>query len=216
MRKRTSIFWGLALSTAITGMNPSWAMAAGNFESCISSTGNSYQCVASTGYHGTDPYNVNRFSLKAADGTLHSCTSYAAYRLYYSNPYMPAISNFDSAQYWAAEAVARVGATLNTVPKVGDIAWWDASTVPTLGHVAVVDAVTLNANGSVASIRVSDDNSGRLITTNKTLYPGINNGSIVYPQKFIRFPSIVLGGGGGGRPPVAAASPISSSDSVAP
>ncbi len=216
MKKKHGILWGLTLSTTLTLVNPSWAIAAGNFESCISPIASSYQCVSATGYKGTDPYNVSRFSARAADGSLHSCTSYAAYRLYYSNPYMPAISNFDSAQFWATEAVSRVGATLNLIPKVGDIAWWDSSTVPTMGHVAVVDSVNLNPNGTVLSIKVSDDNSGRLITTNKTLYPAQTGGSIAYPQKFIRFPSLAAGGGGGGRPPVAASTPWPTIDTVTP
>lgn len=202
MKKKSFIFWGLTTSTALALANPSWAMAAGNFESCTASSANSFACVTASGYRGTDPYNVSRFSVRASDGTLHSCTAYAAYRLYFSNPYMPSISNFDSAQYWASQAVARLGATLNSTPKVGDIAWWDATGVPAVGHVAVVDSITYTPSGSVFSVKVSDDNAGRLVTTNKVFYPGVNSGTMIYPQKFIRFPAYGPGGGGS-RPPVA-------------
>lgn len=184
-------------------INPSGALAVTNTETCVSPSSDSYRCVGFSGYLGTDPYNVSRFSTQASDGSLHSCTSYAAFRLYYSNTYMPAISNFDSAQYWASQAVARVGATLQTIPQVGDIAWWDATAVPVVGHVAVVDSVNYNASGTVVSIQVSDDNAGRKITTTKILYPGVNTGAMVYPKKFIRFPGYMTGGGGGGRPPIA-------------
>jgi surface antigen len=210
MKRKSLIFWGLTASTTLALANPSWAMAAGNFESCTATPGNSFACVAASGYRGTDPYNVSRFSARAADGTLHSCTSYAAYRLYFSNPYMPSIANFDSAQYWASQAVSRLGATLSSTPKVGDIAWWDATGVPEVGHVAVVDGVTYTASGSIFSVKVSDDNAGRLVTTNKVFYPGVNSGTMIYPQKFIRFPSYSPGGGGG-RPPVATNEPLMSS-----
>jgi surface antigen len=210
VNRRNSIIWGLTASTALALSNPSWAMAAGNFETCVGSSGNTYACVTSTGYKGTDPYNVSRFSVRAADGSLHSCTSYAAYRLYFGNPYMPSISNFDSAQYWASQAVARVGATLSITPRVGDIAWWDATGVPAVGHVAVVDAISYTPSGGILSIKVSDDNAGRLVTTNKTLFPGVTSGTMIYPQKFIRFPSYPANGGGGSRPPVATNEPLAS------
>lgn len=186
--------------------NPTSALAAlTNFESCRGTSGNTYICVAATGYMGTDPYNVSRFSVRASDGSLHSCTSYAAFRLFYSNTYNSAISNFDSAQYWAQQAVARAGATISNTPAVGDIAWWDATAVPTVGHVAVVDAITYTSSGAIYSIETSDDNAGRLITTTKTLYPGIKSGAISYPVKFIRFPGYTGNGngGGGGKPPIA-------------
>jgi surface antigen len=213
LKNRNKAILSLALSATCVAANPSWAMAAANFESCTAVAGKSYQCVSSSGYRGTDPYNVNRFSTQAADGSLHSCTSYVAYRLFYSNPYMPQITNFDSAQFWATQAVAKVGAILAVTPKVGDVAWWSASTVPDKGHVAVVDAVTLNASGAVVSIQVSDDNARRLITTTRVLYPGVSYGSISYPEKFIRFPSLMFGGGGG-KPPVATATPLSSNDQM--
>ena len=209
MKKKTMVFWGLTASATLALANPSWALAAGNFESCTAVAGNSYACVSGSGYKGTDPYNVSRFSVKAPDGSLHSCTSYAAYRLYYSNPYMPSISNFDSAQYWASQAVSRVGATISGTPKVGDIAWWDATAGLELGHVAVVESVTYTATGIVYSIKVSDDNGKRLVTTNRVLFAGTTSGTIAYPQKFIRFPAYGPGGGGS-RPPIAMNEPLSS------
>jgi surface antigen len=214
MNRKYLIFLSLTASTALALANPSWALAAANFESCTASASNSYACVFVSGYKGLDPYNVSRFSVKAADGSLHSCTSYAAYRLYYSNPYMPSISNFDSAQYWATQAVSRLGATLSTVPKVGDIAWWDGYGAPSVGHVAVVDSISYTANGGILSVKVSDDNAGRLVTTTKVFYPGVNAGTMIYPQKFIRFPSYGSGGGGS-RPPIATNGPLSSPEGAA-
>lgn len=204
MKKKT-----LSIGAAIFAMssifaNPSSALAAANYESCIAAAGNSYLCVGFSGYTGTDPYNVSRYSVPAADGTRHSCTSYAAFRLYYSNTYNSAITGFNSAQYWASEAVKNAGASLATIPQVGDIAWWAAAT-PNLeqGHVAVVDSITYTSSGAVYSVQTSDDNAGRLVTTRKVLYPGVNAGTMKYPDKFIRFPGYLAGGGGGGRPPIA-------------
>lgn len=183
--------------------SPSAALAASNFESCSAMAGSSYLCVGFSGYTGTDPYNVSRFSTIAQDGTRHSCTSYAAFRLFYNNSYNPAISNFDSAQYWASQAVANAGATLSLIPQVGDVAWWAATPTLSQGHVAIVDAITYTSSGAIFAIQTSDDNAGRQVTTRKTLYPGVNAGTIKYPDKFIRFPGYLAGGGGGGRPPIA-------------
>lgn len=201
MKKHTLIFWGIATSTTLALANPSWAMAAGNFESCTASPTSSYACVTAFGYAGTDPYGLYKYGNKDSTGKWHNCTAYAAFRLSVSNPYMPAISYFHDASAWAKEAVSLVGATLNSTPKVGDVAWWGASSGLTFGHVAVVDSISVNSSGSIVSIKVSDDNAGRLVTTNRVLYPGTQTGTIRYPDSFIRFPSFSSNGGGGTRPP---------------
>lgn len=213
MKKITMVFWGLTTSTTFALANPSWALAAGNFESCVANTISSYSCVSAFGYTGTDPYGVYKFGNRDSNLKWHNCTAYAAFRLYMSNPYMPAISTFHDASNWANDAVTLVGATLSMNPQVGDIAWWGSSSGLTYGHVAVVDSISYNSLGTVTSIKVSDDNAGRLITTNKVLYPGVQTGTIAYPQKFIRFPSY-SSGGGGSRPPIAMNEPLSSEEPV--
>lgn len=200
--KRQKLFvWGIAGSAALAVANPSWAIAAGNYESCTAVTANSYSCVSNYGYTGTDPYGVYLYGKKDSNGKWHNSTAYAAFRLSVSNPYMPAISYFHDASAWAVEAVSLVGATLSSTPKVGDIAWWGTSTGLPFGHVAVVDSIALSSSDSIVSIKVSDDNAGRLVTTNRVLYPGTQTGTIRYPDGFIRFPSFPANGGGGSRPP---------------
>ena len=185
----------------LTLANPSWALAAGSYESCIATTKASNGCVNFTGYTGYDAYGFYTHGSTALDGTRHNCTSYVAYRLYYSNQYMPALSGFGDARLWANQAVTLVGATLNKIPQAGDIAWWDATATNASGHVAVVDSVTQSSSGAVTMVKVSDDNYGRKVTTVKTLYPGVM-GSVPYPDTFIRFPGYLTNsfGGAGGKP----------------
>jgi surface antigen len=201
MKRPTLVFFGLTFATAMTLANPSWAIAAGNFESCIAPTSSRYSCVNFTGYNGYDPYNFYIYGNQAPDGTRHNCLSYVAYRLYYSNGYMPELKNFGDAKNWAGQAVSLLGATLNSTPQVGDIAWWGATSMNANGHVAVVDSVAQNSSGTVTMVKVSDDNAGRMITTVKTLFPGAT-GSLAYPGTFIRFPSYITNsfGGAGGKP----------------
>lgn len=214
MQKKFFIFWGITASTTLAVGNPSWAMAAANFESCTAITASSYSCVSSYGYTGTDPYGVYQYGKKDSNGKWHNCTAYAAYRLSVANPYMPAISYFHDASAWASEAVSIVGATLSSTPKVGDVAWWGASSGLTFGHVAVVDSVSYNSSGGIVSIKVSDDNAGRLVTTNRVLYPGTQTGTIRYPDSFIRFPSFPTTGGGGSRPPGIRFDPLDAESTV--
>jgi surface antigen len=214
MKKRNSIFWGLTASTALALSNPSWAMAAGNFESCTATAASSYSCVSLYGYTGIDPYGVYQYGKKDSNGKWHNCTAYAAYRLSVANPYMPAISNFHDASAWASEAVSLTGATLGSTPKIGDVAWWGASSGLAFGHVAVVDSIAYNSTGSIVSIKVSDDNALRLVTTNRVLYPGTQTGTIRYPDNFIRFPSFPSNGGGGSRPPGIRFAPLGEESTV--
>ena len=201
MKKRYSIIWALSATTAFALSNPNWAMAAANFESCTAVTSSSYSCVSNYGYTGTDPYGVYQYGKRDSNGKWHNCTAYAAYRLSVANPYMSAISTFHDASSWATEAVSLVGATLSSTPKIGDVAWWGATSGLPFGHVAMVDTLAYNSTGSIVSIKVSDDNALRLVTTNRVLYPGTQTGTIRYPDSFIRFPSYPANGGGGSRPP---------------
>lgn len=198
----------IALVTMSSG-----AYASGNFEDCTApdaSKGDTYLCTNLYGYYGEDGYNVDRFSTVASDGSKHSCTSFAAYMLYHENTHFAAISSFDSAQYWDSDASALPGVHVGTIPHLGDIAQWDADTALAYGHVALVTAVNM-AGGRVASVQTADDNSGRKITTTKFLFPGVNSGTISWPDHFITFPGFTgiyyppSGSAGGGKPPIAVA-----------
>jgi hypothetical protein len=167
-------------------------------EVCVSET---YYCVADySSYRGEDPYNLYLFNQEVSPfhGTRHSCTSFVAWMLAKNNQWMPEISTFDSAYAWDTEAVSRVWAEIVAVPKVGDIAQWETISAPKMGHVGYVSAVKLSSTGSVTSIDVIDDNGGRYVTTRKVLYPESTQGTISWPDHFIRFPQkprITPGGG---------------------
>ncbi len=198
----------LVLSFAISFTYSQQALALSNSWVCTL-TGPAYDrygCVAGYGYGGEDPYNMDRFSTVLADGTKHSCTSFAAYMLYYDNTYNAALGHFDSAQYWDTESVSMAGASLSLQPHIGDIAQWEASSPNrTEGHVAVVESIDYASNGSVNFIITVDDNSGLNYATKRKLYPGVTSGVIPWPHVFITFPGFTghLGplGGGGGKPP---------------
>ncbi len=197
----------IVISTALFAAAPAGAWAAQNKWLCTQNSDplkNSYYCTYDWGYLGTDPYNVDRFSAIFPDGTKHSCTSFAAYMLYYSNSYQPAIANFDSAQYWDTDAVAKAHATVGSVPHIGDIAQWDAAQVSPKGHVAVVIDVVRTSSGALYSVTVADDNAGLGYTSQRVLYPSATSGVISWPHTFITFPgfsgTLGLVGGGGGKP----------------
>lgn len=194
------------LATTIVGITISITTATGafaldNIEICTGTATNRYACTAEWGYAGEDPYNVDRFSSVASDGTKHGCTSFAAFMVAAFSPWMSAISTFDSAQYWDTDAVSRTSATLSSIPHVGDIAQWNADAGLKLGHVAYVKSVVKNSSGAIQYIIVADDNGGRLVTTQRKLYPGVNTGTISWPDNFITFPKHTpsSGGGGGGN-----------------
>jgi surface antigen len=194
---------------AISSANAAFGF--GNFEDCSSTasggSGDTYTCVAWSGYTGEDGYNVDRFSTVASDGSKHSCTSFAAYMLYHENTHFKAISTFDSAQFWDNDASVLTGVTVGQVPHVGDIAQWEADSSLTQGHVAVVTAITMTGS-KVESIQTADDNAGRKVTTTKVLFPGVNSGTITWPDHFITFPGFTgiympYAGSGGGKPAIA-------------
>jgi len=189
------------------------AFGSGNTEDCTSpsatSGGDTYSCVSWSGYVGQDGYHVDRFSTPAPDGSLHSCTSFAAHMLWHENTHFSQISTFDSAQYWDNDASVLPGVVVSTTPHVGDIAQWEKDANLQYGHVALVTNVVMS-NGKVLYINTADDNAGRQVTTTKVLFPGTSNSVASWPDHFITFPgfsgiyyAIPLTGGGGGKPPVA-------------
>lgn len=192
------IILGAVAGITIAVSSSTGAFALDNVETCTGSASNRYACTAEWGYSGEDPYNVDRFSSVSSSGTKHGCTSFAAFMLYINSPWMSAISTFDSAQYWDTDALSRTNATLSNSPKVGDIAQWDADPGLDFGHVAYVKTVVKNSAGIVQYIIVADDNGGRLVTTQRKLYPGVTTGSISWPDNFITFPANSTGGSGGG------------------
>jgi hypothetical protein len=203
-RKGTKMGFRLILTAAIgitiSATSATGAFALTNVEVCTGTASNRYLCTAEWGYVGEDPYNVDRFSTIASDGSKHGCTSFAAYMVALLSPWMPAISTFDSAQYWDTDADTRTDAVLSIVPKVGDIAQWNADSGLAFGHVAYVKSVVKSPTGTVLYIVVADDNGGRLVTTQRKLYPGVTTGTISWPDKFITFPKNppAPGGSGGG------------------
>lgn len=157
-------------------------------ETCVSSA---YACQT-WGYTGTDAYGYYHYSSVGANGTLHNCTSYAAYVLSYTTPYDARWGTLGDASTWASRARG-YGLPVGNTPHVGDIAQWN------FGHVAYVESVAKDASGHVTSLVVTDDNYGRAVTTTKTIYVGSVGGAIAYPDNFITFPA----SGGGGKGPIA-------------
>ncbi len=165
---------------------------------CIAAVPATYRCVSSFGYLGEDPYDVDRHSTYASDGTKHSCTSFAAFMLAKYNKWMPEISGFNSAQSWAVEAVSKVGASVGPTPHVGDIAQWGLNTDPETAfqHVAWVTSVTYSSTGQLLEIAVYDDNGGIMRnTTKRYLKAYVGSSSLRWPNTFITFPRDTFGGG---------------------
>jgi hypothetical protein len=165
---------------------------------CVAEVPTTYRCASIFGYFGEDPYDVDRHSTYASDGTKHSCTSFAAFMLAKYNKWMPEISGFNSAQSWAVEAVNKVGATVSQTPHVGDIAQWGFSTDPETAfqHVAWVASVTISSSGKLLEIVVYDDNGGIMRnTTKRYLKAYVGSASLRWPNTFITFPKDSFGGG---------------------
>lgn len=198
MSKKYSILFGLVFGSIF--FSATAAFAEDSKETCFSK---GYLCVFPYAYMGEDPYDVDRHNKPSPyNQTKHSCTSFVAWMLATFKPWMPEISTFDGAYKWDNDAVSRVGASLVTVPKVGDIAQWEKFN-PTdeddMGHVAYVTSVNKTLTGVVKSIELMDDNGGRWETTKKIMYPGSPIGKMGWPDHFIRFPdSLGVSSGGGG------------------
>lgn len=197
MLNKISTVTGLTLASILFSTTSSFA--AESYESCVS---RGYLCVFPYAYMGEDPYDLDRHNdVSPYNQTKHSCTSFVAWMLAAFKPHMPEIATFDGAYKWDNDAVSRVEATLETVPKVGDIAQWEKfnpSNDNDMGHVAYVTSVNMTLKGVLTSIQIMDDNGGRYVTTKKTLYPESRNGTISWPDHFIRFPDYLGGSPGGG------------------
>lgn len=194
-----------ALSALITFTVIAPSHASPGQEYCTDSSPSSYLCAATYGYRGEDPYNMDRFSPSDSQGNKHSCTSLAAYMLWYRNSYDADIGYFNSAQYWDTDALRVADARVTRTPHLGDIAQWDADNRLAQGHVAWVSEITYSPSGAIERIAVVDDNATRLVTTGKYLYPRETSlsGTISWPDHFITFPGFVPSGGGiggGGGP----------------
>ncbi|MGH3252026.1 MAG: CHAP domain-containing protein [Trebonia sp.] len=108
---------------------------------CTNPTG--FTC-AGAGYNGTSSQiggngwttaQYWKFGSAGPNGTLHNCTTYAAYRLQRNGYAYPGWTS--NANLWAANAQSH-GVAVNQTPAVGSIAQWNSGT----GHVAYVEAVT--------------------------------------------------------------------------
>lgn len=185
MNKKNKSLLGLVLAIGLVISSESaFASGLSNQETCIS---NAYGCQ-SWGYTGVDRYGYYGSSSSGANGTLHNCTSYAAYMLDFVTPYDNRWSGLGMAVDWATNA-KKLGLAVGTIPHEGDVAHWN------FGHVAYVEAVNVGANGLVASIEVTDDNWERNQSTRKMIYVGGDNSVIHWPDHFITFPRITGGGG---------------------
>jgi hypothetical protein len=187
------------LAFGLTGFSATIASAAQSQEVCISYY---YDCVAPYNYVGEDIYGVYTYNLPttSTNGTRHSCTSFVAFMLARNNPWMPAITFFNDAEFWDTQAVTRVGATIVSTPKIGDIAQWEKNPArpKDVGHVGYVSFVSSNLSDHINYIEVIDDNGGRNVTTRKILLPQETTGTIRWPDHFIRFPERASSSGGGG------------------
>lgn len=179
------------------------ALAATNPPVCNPTESDTYACVSFTGYFGRDPFNYWQFGRKSSDGTWHNCTSYVAYRLYYSN-YPSNFSGLHDASTWAAEAPSLFpGTKVGKVAHIGDVAQWVQA-----NHVAYVDDVVLHTDGTLWYVVISEDNIS-FGTTSHPLYGSrvrqlFASQPATLPDNFITFPGYVssgLGGSGGGKGP---------------
>lgn len=192
-------FTSVALLAATTLVASSAANAAGlNSETCTSAT---YACQT-WGYLGYDSYGYFAYSAPAPNGTIHNCTTYAAYMLDFVTSYDSRWKSLGDAKDWAKNAKAK-GLQVGSIPHFGDIAQWN------FGHVAFVEAVNKDVTGKVVSIKVTDDNYYRLVTTSKTIFVGATSNNIAFPDNFISFPKYSSGGGGKG-PSILSTTPLSS------
>ena len=168
-------------------------------QTCTGKVPTTYFCVSMYGYKGKDPYGLNRHSQpNEIDGTMHGCTSFAAYMLSLNNPWISGLSGFDAARSWAHDALTKTtGAVVDNDPTAGDIAQWGKPSDTSLGHVAYVEQVHLDGNGAVIGIVVADDNGGTYRwTTRKTIMKSSPTEGIRWPDNFITFPGYPSDGGG--------------------
>ena len=172
LRKITGTLLSLVVGTAGFMMAAPSAQA-GSYLDCRGFSACSAKGFGSAGFNKV----YTRSHWRAAAG--HNCTNYVAYRLTNNGRLTSIPEGTGSAWKWGATAKSR-GIPVAQLPRVGDVAWWNATANVgngTGGHVAYVERVYSNG-----SIRVSEDNYGgtfdwRRLTKGNT-----------WPTGFIRYP----------------------------
>ena len=149
------------------------AASAGSYLDCRGFNPCATKKFSSAGYYKV--YTKSFWRAKAG----HNCTNYVAYRLTHNGHMTSIPEGTASAWKWGATAKAN-GIPVSSTPKVGDIAWWNATANVgggKGGHVAYVERVYSNG-----SIRVSEDNYGGNFDWRK-----LTKGT-AWPTGFIRYP----------------------------
>jgi surface antigen len=159
------IFALLSLSVMIAGpANATGTYLCTGYAGCAAAgAGNAgYSSASGTSYWGMDPG--------------HNCTNYVAYRLIQNGIDASYLRGQGNAYQWGGVAGSH-GVAIDSNPRVGDIAWWDANSggSGSLGHVAYVEQV---GNGYVVT---SEDNDGGDFHWVKLTPAGY------YPTGFIHF-----------------------------
>jgi surface antigen len=150
------------------------------------SAGPSYQCK---GYDSCTAKGKSDYGYKALRGNEYwaqypnnNCTNYAAFRLTTRKHHkMSATKPWTATGFALTWGVYNAG-KMNSIPKVGAIAWWSKSASPPYGHVAYVERV-VNGREVWVSDSSADGTDTGLGFTWKTLTP--NGGG--WPSGFIHF-----------------------------
>ena len=168
----------LALASAglLVGVQPAFA------DSTLC-TGNAYSTCTGAGYtdHG---YGANNGNMYWSMYSGHNCTNYAAYvEQTVNGAATPGPNNLGNAYEWDNNASAD-GITVDTTPKPGSVAQWEANYhgADSSGHVAYVESVS--SDGS--TITISEDNFSSGPFQWKTITTSGN-----WPSHFIHFKDLV-------------------------
>jgi surface antigen len=113
------------------------------------------------------------------NGTMHNCTTYAAYRLQQNGYGFPGWT--DNANGWALKSSTKNNVTVDQTPIAGSIAQWNGGKN---GHVAYVEAVTSTY------IVTTSDSAGNGYGTDRLL---ILRTSRYMPDNFIHFKDTYVG-----------------------
>jgi len=187
----------MPLAVALTFSNPFSAQAITPNSICKDGIDSSYHCVSAYGYKGIDSYGYYKFASTRTDGSYpHNCTAFAAYMLSLLNKYDSNISYLGDASEWDNNAYKVVGATVGSVPHVGDIANWDYYGGPD-GHVAFVESLITNSSGTVIGIVALDDGYSARKTAKTEIYKRDTSSGVLndgWPDHFLSFPKQPGGG----------------------
>lgn len=172
LRKITGTLLSLFVGTAGLMMAAPSAQAA-SYQDCRGFSACSAKGLGSAGFNKV--YTQSFWRATAG----HNCTNYVAYRLTHNGRMTSIREGTGSAWKWGVTARTQ-GVPVAQLPKLGDVAWWNATTnvgAGTGGHVAYVERVYSNG-----SIRVSEDNYGGTFDWRK-----LTKGT-AWPTGFIRYP----------------------------